>query len=90
MIGSVTYLWKGCLMAALLFFGGPLAAKDKDPPRADVVACVRAVDDLEDIIRGPMQSHCLVIAGNFCEQPQSGPILACLDRMTEDMRKFVA
>ncbi|MEL7092481.1 MAG: hypothetical protein AAFN94_12165, partial [Pseudomonadota bacterium] len=56
----------------------------------DIVACVRAVDDLDVTFRDKMQSHCLVLSGNFCEAPTSGPILDCLADVTADMTEFVA
>jgi len=78
---------KGCLLAAL--FLGPAQAQQPEPIRPDIVACVRAVDGLDDLMRDKMQGHCLVIAGNICEASPSGPILACLQDMTADMKAYV-
>lgn len=86
---AVLFAVKGCLMVALLLFGGPSAAQSDPLPRADIVSCVRAVDGLDVIMRAKMQSHCLVIASNHCEAPASGPILRCLSDLTQAMNAFV-
>lgn len=81
---------KGCLLAALFACGPAVIAHADDPERPDIVACVRAVDGLDAAFRDKMQSHCLVLAGNFCEAPTSGPMLDCLTDVTADMTEFLA
>ena len=80
----------GCLVgAALLLCASSADASDSDLVRPDLVACARAVDDLDPLLRGPMQSHCIELAGLICEAPDSGPSLRCLEDLTQDLRDFV-
>ncbi|APX11204.1 hypothetical protein [Tateyamaria omphalii] len=90
MTEAMRLLLKGCLMAALLVYCGPSSGQGATLPRADIVSCVRAVNDLDDIMWTKMRSHCLVIAGSHCEAPVSGPILDCLADITRDMTMYVA
>jgi len=86
---AVTMVVRGCLRVAPFLFPVAVLAQTESPPRADIIACVKAVDGLEDTMRYKMQSHCFVIAGNYCEAPLSGPNLTCLGDLSEDMRAYV-
>ena len=86
---AIRILVRGCLCVAPFLFPTLVIADAPKLLRVDIVACAKAVDGLDDLVRSKMQSHCLVLAGNTCEAPASGPILACLDDLSETMGTYV-
>ena len=86
---AIRILLRGCLCVAPFLFPTLVIADAPKLPRVDIIACAKAVDGLDDLVRSKMQSHCLVLAGNTCEAPASGPILACLDDLSETMGTYV-
>ena len=86
---AIRILLRGCLCVAPFLFPTLVIADAPTLPRVDIIACAKAVDGLDDHVRSKMQSHCLVLAGNTCEAPASGPILACLDDLSETMGTYV-
>ncbi|MEL7132883.1 MAG: hypothetical protein AAGK77_10760 [Pseudomonadota bacterium] len=57
-------------------------------PRANIVGCAKAVNELGDLLRAPMQLHCLDLAISVCEGPESGPASQCFGDLVQGLQSY--